>query len=145
MYSSTVQIKLTKVRSGGGGGEVLYTCIKLNTREEVGHKTRVKLLFLCWENDSAHCADVPRAVRLRELQFGERRRDTTGEVSEVRVGRLDGILEYLRGKKNKSTTAVRWQLHKVPSNKNMCCYWGKMMHLSIYWPCFQKWHDTIQV
>lgn len=92
--------------------------------KEVGHKTRAKLLFLCRENDSAHGADVPRAVRLRELQFGERWRDAAGEVSEVRVGRLDGILKYLRGERQR-TTAVKCQLYKAPSNKNMCCYLGQ--------------------
>lgn len=127
----------------------LYTCIKFTTREEVGYKTRVKSLFLSRENGSAHGADVPRAVRFRELQFGERRRDTAGEVSEVRVGRLDGILEYLSGKKNNAPQLLDASYIRRPATKICVCVlfrpkWYIHTYISNYWPRFQKWYDTIQ-
>lgn len=63
----------------------------------VKSKACANLLFLSWENDFAHGTDVPRAIWLCELQFGERWHDTAGEVSECRAGWLDGILKYLGG------------------------------------------------
>lgn len=63
--------------------------------ERLQKQTRARLFFLGWENDVAHRADVPRAVRFCELQFGERRHDAAGEVSEGGDGRPDGLLEHL--------------------------------------------------
>lgn len=56
-------------------------------------------LLIGREDEFAHGADVPQAVRLCHLQLGQRGHRPAGEVPESRAGWLHGIQKYLAKKK----------------------------------------------